>query len=184
MGNEIMKMRLLGGLALARLRRDERGQALLEFVFCSFTLLVLVFGLIDFSRVIHDKQIMSGLTRQGSSLASRGTTLQDTVSALVTQGASLDVGTQGRIIVTSVADVNGAPEITGQVESTGGISVNSRIGTGIGQPANLPATATPVLQKGQTIYVTEVFYSFHTVTPVGNFLKLALPSTLYEAAYF
>jgi hypothetical protein len=185
MGNESMKMRLLGDRALARCHWDERGQALLEFVFCSFMLLVLVFGLIDISRAISDAQIMSGLTRQGSNLASRGTGLQDTVSALVTQGASLDVGTRGRIIVTSVANgVNGVPEITGQAESMGGIPVTSRIGSGIGQPANVPATANPVLQNGQTIYVTEVFYSFHMITPIGNLLKLVLPSKLYAAAYF
>ncbi len=177
-------MRLLSDQALERCRGDERGQALVEFVFCSLMLLVLVFGLIDFSRAIHDKQLMSGLTRQGSNLASRGTSLQDTVSALVTQGNSLDVGTQGKIILTSVANVNGVAKVTGQAESVGGITVTSRVGTGMGQPASLPATANLVLQKGQTIYVTEVFYSFQMVTPVGNLLKLALPSTLYAAAYF
>jgi len=180
-----MKMRLLGGLALARREGCERGQALFEFVLCIFVLLIMVSGLIDVSRVLHDQQVMSGLSRQGSNLASRGTSLQETVSSLVTQGNSLNVGTQGRIIVTSVANgVNGMPQVTGQVESIGGIAVTSRIGSGVGKPANVPAPATPVLQKGQTIYVTEVFCSYHTVTPIGNLLKLALPSTLYEAAYF
>jgi len=163
----------------------EHGQAMLEFILCVFMLFVMVFALIDISRVIQDKQVMSGLSRQGSNLASRGTSLQYTVSALVTQGAALDVGTRGRIIVTSVAEgASGTPEITGQAESTGGIPVTSMIGTGVGQPANVPAAANPILQKGQTIYVTEVFYSYQTVTPIGNLLKLALPSTLYEAAIF
>ncbi len=180
-----MKTRLFSGMAHTKRSGSDRGQALLEFTICTFVLLVMVFGLVDFSRLIHDKQVMSGLTRQGSNLASRGTSLQDTVTALVTQGASLNMGTDGRVILTSVADgSNGTPEITGQVESTGGIAVTSAIGTGVGQPANVPATANAVLQKGQTIYVTEVFYSFHTITPIGNLLKLALPFTLYEAAYF
>lgn len=180
-----MKIRLLKDVILARKHKDERGQALLEFVFCFLVLLVLAFGLIDFSRAIHAEQVMSGLTRQGSNLASRGTSLQETVSALVTQGASFDVGSEGKIIVTSVADgANGVPEITGQAESTGGLSATSKIGTGVGQAAYLPSTASPVLQNGQTLYVTEVFYSFHTVTPIGNLLKLTLPPTLYAAAYF
>jgi Flp pilus assembly protein TadG len=157
----------------------------LEFTACFLVLLTMVFGLIDVSRILHDKQVMSGLTRQGSNLASRGTSLQQTVSALVTQGSSLDLGTQGRVIVTSVAEgSNGSPEITAQVESTGGIAVTSSVGNGVGKPANVPAAANPVLQKGQTIYVTEVYYSFQAVTPIGGILKLALPSTLYEAAYF
>lgn len=180
-----MKNRLLNGFALKRREGNERGQALLEFVICLLMLLVLVFGLIDISRAISDAQVMSGLTRQGSNLASRGTSLQETVTALVTQGSSMDVGTQGKIIVTSVADdVNGTPKITGQAESSGGISVTSKVGSGTGQPASMPATANPVLQKGQTIYVTEVFYSYHPITPIGSLLKLALPSRLYSAAYF
>jgi Flp pilus assembly protein TadG len=180
-----MEMQLWGGRALARRRRSERGQALLEFTACFFVLLTMVFGLIDVSRILHDKQVMSGLTRQGSNLASRGTSLQDTVTSLVTQGSSLNLGTEGRVIVTSVAEgSNGSPEITAQVESTGGIAVTSSIGSGVGKPATVPAAANPVLQKGQTIYVTEVFYTFQAVTPIGSILKLALPTTLYEAAYF
>jgi len=180
-----MKVRLFGGRTLARRQESERGQALLEFAVCIFVLLTLVCGLIDVSRMLHDKQVMSGLTRQGSNLASRGTDLQDTVTALVTQGSALDVGTQGKIILTSVAEgANGMPQITGQAESTGGIAATSAIGNGVGQTATVPAAANPVLQKGQTIYVTEVFYSFQTITPIGNLLKLALSSKLYEAAYF
>jgi hypothetical protein len=35
------------------------------------------------------------------------------------------------------------------------------------------------------VYVTEVFYSFKAITPIGNFLTQAfLPSQLYDAAYF
>ena len=41
-----------------------------------------------------------------------------------------------------------------------------------------------VVLPGQTIYVTEVFYSYQPVTPIGNMLNVVLPSTLYEAAYF
>lgn len=184
MEDESTKMRLFGDFAVSRRHGNEHGQALLEFVICCLLLFVMVFGLIDFSRVIHDEQVMSGLTRQGSNLASRGTSLDETVSSLVTQGSSLDISGDGKIIVTAVADVNGVTQITGQAESGGGIPVTSRVGSGVGQLADVPAAASPVLQKGQTLYVTEVFYSFHTITPIGNLLKLALPSTLYEAAYF
>jgi len=145
----------------------------------------LVFGLIDFSQIILDNQVMSGLSRQGSNLASRGTTLTDTVSALGIQGASMNIGTKGRIIVTEVAnDVNGAPQIVGQVESPTGISVTSAVGAGIGNRATMPSGASTVLNAGQTLYVTEVFYSYTPMTPVGSFLKMNLTSTLYDVAYF
>jgi hypothetical protein len=180
-----MKVRLQHGGKQARRRRSERGQALLEFTACFLVLLAMVFGLVDISRILHDKQVMSGLTRQGSNLASRGTSLQQTVSALVTQGSSLDLGTEGRVIVTSVAEgSNGSPEIKAQAESTGGIPVTSIVGSGAGKSATVPSGANSVLKQGQTIYVTEVFYSFRTVTPIGSILKMALPFTLYESAYF
>ena len=90
-------------------------------------LLTLVFGLIDFAQMIFDSQVMSGLTRQGSDLASRGTSLTDTVSALGIQGGAMNIGNKGRIIVTTVAnDANGKPRIVDQAESPTGISNQPR----------------------------------------------------------
>src|ERR1039458_10225818 len=101
MGNAGMIKRLIKGLAWTKRLGDERGAALIELAFCMSTLLILVFGLIDFSLIIFDNQVMSGLSRQGSDLASRGTSMTDTVSALGIQGASLNIGTNGRIILTA-----------------------------------------------------------------------------------
>jgi hypothetical protein len=41
-----------------------------------------------------------------------------------------------------------------------------------------------MIQANQTIYVTEIFYSFRPITPIGNILHVVMPSTLYQAAYF
>ena len=48
----------------------------------------------------------------------------------------------------------------------------------------MPSGATNVLDQGQTLYVTEVFYSYTPMTPIGSFLKTSLASTLYDVAYF
>ena len=179
-----MIKRLIEGFRWTKRLKNERGAALVELALSVPLLLILVFGLIEFSQIIFSEQVMSGLTRQGSDLASRGTSLTDAVSALSTQGASLNIGTKGRIIVTAVADVKGKPQIVDQAESSTGISVTSEIGSGIGKPASISSSANTVLAAGQTLYVTEVFYSYTPMTPIGNLLETSIGSTLYQAAFF
>ena len=187
-----MIKRLTEALAWAKRIEDERGAAFIELALCLPVLFVLVFGVIEFSQIIYDNQMMSGLSRQGSNLASRGWPLADTpteigvVSALVTQGASLNIGTRGRIIVTEVEKniKTGKLEIVGQQESPTGIPATSAINPWITKPASVPSNARTVLNAGQTIFVTEVFYSYVPITPLGGFLKMKLASTLYDAAYF
>ncbi len=180
-----MSQRLIKSINWVARIEDEGGAALIELALCIPLLLVLVFGLIEFSQMIYDHQVMTGLSRQGSNLASRGTSLIDTVSALTVQGANLNIASNGRIIVTAVAlGANGKAQIQDQAESSSGISVSSAIGTGVGSAATLPSSANTVLNAGQTLYVTEVFYSYSPMTPLGGFLKRSLASTLYESAYF
>ncbi len=168
----------------ARRLENERGEALVELALIFIFLLLLVSGLIDFSQMIFDKQVMCGMTRQGSDLASRGTSLTNTVTALGTQGESLNIGTDGRIIVTEVADgANGKPQIIDQAESPTGISVTSAVGSGDGTLAAMPAGASTALSAGHTFYVTEVFYNYTPIIPFDA-LPLTSTSTLYEAAYF
>jgi Flp pilus assembly protein TadG len=161
----------------------ESGQAAIEFALIAALMLVLFCMLIDFSRAIHDVQVMAGLSRQGSNLASRGTSLSDSAVAVIAGDSPLDLSSNGEVIITSVTNINRVYTITDQV-SKGGVSQNSRVGTGVGNTASVPPSAAAMLQPGQTIYITEIFYSYQPITPVQNLLKLAMPSTLYEAAYF
>jgi Flp pilus assembly protein TadG len=180
-----MIKRFSESLAWTKRLEDERGLALLELAICLPLVLILVFGLIDFSQIIYDNEQINGLSRQGSDLASRGTSLTTTVSALVTQGAPLNIGTNGRIILTEVAyNSNNVAQIVDQAESPAGISVTSAIGSGVGNPASMPSSAVKVLAAGQTLYVTEVFYSYSPITPVGGLIHKSLASTLYDVAYF
>lgn len=164
---------------------SESGQAMLEFVALVTVALLVLFATIDFGRAMYDLQVMSGLSRQGGNLASRGSTASDAASAVIAGQAPLNLSAGGEVIMTSILDNKGIYTITDQA-SLGGMkpAPSSKLGTGIGNTATLSPAEQSMLQSGQSIYVAEVFYSFRPVTPIGNLLKVALPSTLYEAAYF
>ena len=161
----------------------QSGQAALEFALIAPLMLVLMLTVIDFSRAIHYMQVMVSLSRQGSNLASRGTTLPASAAAVVAGDAPLDLSHNGEVIITSVTNVALVNTITGQ-SSQGGTSNKSKVGTVIGNRANLPPSTAAMLAPGQTIYVTEIFYSYKPLTPIANLLHIVLPSTLYEVAYF
>jgi Flp pilus assembly protein TadG len=161
----------------------EAGQTMLEFASIATVGLLLLFGVIDIGRGLYFMQVMSSLTRQGSNLASRGSTVSDSVAAVIAGQAPLNLKSNGEVIVTSILNSNGVNTITGQA-SQGGIAVASKVGTGVGSVATVPPAASTMLQPNHTIYVTEVYYSYQPITPIGNLLGTVMPSTLYEAAYF
>ena len=156
---------------------------MVELALCASALLILVFGIVDFGRAIYQMQVLTNLTGEGSSLSSRGTTLADTVTAVVQDSAPLSMSTNGGVIATSVFNNGSSVKITGQVsQCAGGVSCVSHVGSGIGSPATLPAGAVP--QVNQSVFVTEVFYNFSAITPMSSFLHIVFPPQMYDVAYY
>jgi len=161
---------------------DDSGQALIEFALCASVLFIILFGVIDVSRALFVGQIIVNLTGEGCALASRGTSLPDTATAVMTASAPLDFAGHGRVIVSSVYNNNNTLKLTGQ-SALGGLAATSRIGSSIGATVTLPTNAAP--QVGQTVFISEVFYTYHAITPVGSFLNAkVVPSQLYDIGYY
>jgi Flp pilus assembly protein TadG len=166
-----------------RARALESGQAFLEFAAVATLGLILLFGVIDIGHGLYYVEVMSSLSRQGSNLASRGSTVSDSAAAVIAGQAPLSLSTSGKVIVTAITNNGGTDTITNQA-SQGNMSASSKIGTGVGNTASVPSGAQAMLPPNHTIYVTEIFYPYQPITPIGNLLKVVMPSTLYEAAYF
>jgi Flp pilus assembly protein TadG len=169
---------------------DRSGQAMIEFVFIAVMLMAMMFGLIDFGRAIYQRQVLTNVTREGSNLAARGTgntpdeVMSNAANAVIASANPLTINTKGLVIISAVVNSSGVFRVTNQV-SLGGLSnATSKVRTGKGAPATMPATAVPIPQANQTVYVTEVFYSYAPITPVGKLVQFTFPSQLYDAAYF
>lgn len=166
-------------------KRGESGQAFVEFALVALILVVMLFGLIEFSRYLYERQVLINVSREGSNLASRGTDLSDTVAAVLTSANPLNLNNQGAgVIVTAVTNYGTGFRISGQSAGGGVTTASSKIGNGAGQPATLPNNVTNLPPANQTLYVTEVFATYRTVTPIGKLLSLTLPPTNYDIAYF
>ena len=115
-----------------QLRRPrDSGQAIIEFALSATVMLILIFGLIDLSRAIFVAQVITNLSGQGSSMASRGTTLANTAAAVAASSAPLNLNSNGRVIVSAVFNNNSVLKLTGQ-SALGGIAALSHVGSVIG----------------------------------------------------
>jgi len=204
--------------ARAKLVANDSGQAMVEFAFIVPMLLILMCAAIDFGRALYTLQVIAQLTRQGSSLSSRidtcsaGSglgepmeTLTCSTQAVIAGESGLNIATSGEIIMTAVENTGTTASPTYTMEgqySQGGLSQTSKVGTystksGAANTATLPVqfsatTGNQPLQAGQVVYVTEIFYKFKAITPIGTLTQnwpvkgtgVALPTLLYDAAYF
>jgi hypothetical protein len=194
---------------LSQRSTSSSGQSLVEFAIVLPLLLVLVLAVIETGYALLDAHIVTKLTREGSNMISRDTSLNDAVTAMRSMSSrpvNFDDGSSTLILsvirlVATTGAINYNKPVLYQRYKYGSFAASSVLTTvGAGsfggapdykaansdndsslQVTNLPANLLVV--PGDMIYVTEI-YSRHTlITPVDR-LGITLPRTLYAIAYF
>jgi hypothetical protein len=185
---------------------SNRGQSLVEFTLVLPLLIITALGVVEVSYVLLDQHIVTKLTREGSNLISRSTTLGDAATAMRTMSTRpVDLDNGSRIIFSVVRNVptigaaNYNQPILAQRYAYGPLAKSSTIQTagpasfGSGPEyaaanqdsnTNLRVTNLPVtLSLGATLYITELYTSHPSITPLAGF-GIEVPDTLYSIAYF
>jgi hypothetical protein len=167
--------------------RHDKGAALIEFCLILPVLLVLVFAIIDFGRLIHARLIITNVTREGGNLASRdiksGT---DLIAMLQSSASPLNLVSSGRICISNIEAGNvgrTAPIISTQHPPvcSGSLTAASGAASGINSSAkNLGLTSViynhlvfnTVNQASDIngVTVVETFYRFTPITPLPSFI--------------
>jgi hypothetical protein len=106
-------------------------------------------------------------------------------------GTNLNIATKGCVYVTEVTNTGATKNPlqigSGQQSSSGACTgIASKVGcapptSGCGN-ATLPSEAVAGLEVNQSLFITEIYYSYAPVTPfLGGKI---LPKQLYDAAYY
>jgi hypothetical protein len=165
---------------ILRLAREESGQDLVELTVVTPVLLLVLLAIIEFGGLIDSQQELSYLTREGASIASRGTAI-DTVLAITLQnGEDIGLSSRGGAVVSRVTMNGGDAEIQAQVASPGYGSA-SRIGESGDEVASISGLA---VADGASLHVVEVFLERPMNTPILNFFSGSIPEVMYDRAIF
>jgi Flp pilus assembly protein TadG len=187
-------------------RLSERGQSLVEFSLVLPLLLLTVLGVVEVSYALLDQHVVTKLSREGSNLISRSTALADAANALKAMSARpVDLDDGSRLIFSVVRNIptigaaNYNKPVLAQRYAYGTLAASSTIQTvgsaSFGGPpeyqaanqdnnTNLQVTNLPMpLSLGGTLYITEIYSTHPTITPLAGF-GIQVPETLYSIAYF
>lgn len=194
---------------MMRLLHDRHGQSMVEFALVTPLILVVALGLIETGYALLDQHVVTKLTREGSNLISRDTSIEDAVTAMQSMSTRpVDFSANSKLIFSVIKKgaTSGTPNYDQEIlyqryefgSLTGVQSVIQTQGSGSfrGAPdyeannadtdVNLQIMDLPqnlTLVRGGFLYVTEIYTQHTLITPLDRFGVL-LPDTLYSVAYF
>lgn len=158
----------------------RKGQGLVELVVALPFLILLVFGILEISRLLEQQHAISGLTREGANIASRGATLQQALESTRDAQAAGGFGTDGAVVVSRLVVDDGLPYVVEQVASEGaGHTSRVALTDSIAAPY-----ATSGLVEGHSYYVVEMFLPYESHTPLERLMASLVPELLYDRTLF
>lgn len=191
----------------ARLQ-SARGQTMIEMAMVLPLVVILVLGMIELSYALFDQHVTTKMTREGSNLISRNTTLFDAATVLRNMSTRpIDfAGGNSKLIFSvikrgaTVGSTNYDKDVLYQRYSYGTFAGASQIttrGNGAFGPApefqainsdgdaNLQVTNLPpnMISIGNMLYITEIYTRHTLITPFDRF-GIHVPNSLYSIAYF
>ena len=191
-----------------RFLKDSSGQSMIEFAIVMPLVCLLVLGVVEVGYALLDQQVVTKLTREGSNLISRNSSLQDATTALRTMATRpVDFNNGSRMIfsVLKRGATPGTPNyqqiILYQRTQFGNGSGSSKLNTrGSGSFGGAPdyvannsdtdtrlqVTSVPnniITVDGGLMYVTEIYTRHVLITPFDRF-GVTVPQNLYSIAYF
>ncbi len=162
---------------------DRRGTSVVEFALILPVLSFVFMGGIDVGQLVLANMKVYNAASSMADLVARdetisAATLTDLFGAASQVAKPLDLGANGKVIITSVsADADDDPRIFWQSEDAGAYAATSAVGSVIGDPATLPPTLQ--VDDQETIIVSEVFYQFE---PIFGLLNTG--TVIYHSAYY
>jgi hypothetical protein len=182
-----------------------RGQSIVEFAMTLPFIMLVTLGVIEISQALMQQHVTSKIAREGSNMISRETRMVDAGNVLRNMSSNPGTFNTTTKVIFSVLMLSNSGANNGQIilyqrYETGNLSLpGSRLnGSGSFTSANDYTAANPhnttslrvtnapaniIGVPGGLIYVTEVYTSYSTLTPVSN-LGLPIPQQLYSVAYF
>ena len=166
--------------------RSERGASLVELAFILPILVVLVYGVVEFGRLIHARLVVTNVSREGGSLASRDIRVgQQLITMLQSSASPFDLkNAYGRIWITRIkaglSESQPEPYILSR-DQGGGLGVKQLPSPALWAPlrggCRQRSTTTCISTRRTThrtsrrVTVVEVFYLYRPITPLPSFIQ-------------
>ena len=162
--------------------RRQRGTALIEFALVLPLILILVLATVDLGHLIQTRLIITNVSREGGSVASRSSSIDsDLINLLKLSGSPLALaGPDGRMYITRItagkSDQAPAPAVTTQITG-GSLSTASRYKSSdrnLGLTQDLYNRLVFNSNNGTAdiseVTVVEIYYKYRPITPLSNFI--------------